>query len=139
MDIIINYKDYNRGKKNEHLHGRGSECFSFDNYVKAILGFSVGIIVMAVIFFGASAIKSDASSSENYTKMYGSVRINLNDNMYSIAKNFYSDIHYSGIEDYLKEVCRINHITDRSDLRAGDYIIMPYYRATETYTDISCD
>ena len=58
-------------------------------------------------------------------KYYTSILIREGDTLWSIART-YMDLHYSSEEDYIRELCRINRLSDE-ELRAGMYLIIPYF------------
>ena len=61
--------------------------------------------------------------------------IGCGESLYDIAERYMDDAYYDDLEDYVDEVCSINHL-DRLNwasskaLNAGNYIIVPYYSET---------
>ena len=79
------------------------------------------VIVGSVIF---GALRTEAAPSETHYKYYTSIRIERGDTLWSVAAAR-SDGFDSG-NDFIREVIRINHLTDEN-IREGDYLIIPYY------------
>ncbi len=78
--------------------------------------------VILSIFVGGMFNQSKAA--DNYHKYYTSIAIMPGDTIYEYYE-IYGD-HYKNSSDYIEEVCMINSI-DKNDIKAGNYIIIPYY------------
>jgi len=86
-------------------------------------------IFMIVSFLFIISIKhfTYASDTDNCKrKLYKSVTIYAGDNIDSISENF-SSYGYEDQNQFVKEICHINSISESSDLIAGNFIILPYY------------
>ncbi len=93
-----------------------------------LLGFATAVLIFVSILF-ASSIMADAQSDE-FTpsfKYYKTVTVHAGDTLWSLAQEEYSEEHYSSIREYMSEICSINRISDTSNLKAGENLIMPYY------------
>ena len=93
-----------------------------------ILSILVSLALFFIVFLGASFL-SDAQDDEYVPmyKYYKSITVHADDTINSIAEYYYSDDNYSGINEYISEICRINSISDPRMLRAGEQLIVPYY------------
>ena len=70
--------------------------------------------------------RAQAVSEPIHYKYFRSVMISSGDTLSSISSR-YMDGHYASIQDYMNEVCEMNHLQDADDIHAGDYLIVPYY------------
>lgn len=64
--------------------------------------------------------------SEPRQKYFTSISISAGDSLYGIAERYIS-YEYETMQDYIREVREINHITG-NDIRQGSYITIPYYK-----------
>jgi hypothetical protein len=55
--------------------------------------------------------------------------VKYGETLWSIAEEYLDDEHYASIEDYIKEVKKINSLKDDEAIIAGRYIVVPYYAA----------
>lgn len=85
------------------------------------LGLSLAIGILSFGFLSKAQSEKSAVSYKYFT----SIQIQPGDTLLSIAQE-YADDHYSSIYTYMEEVCRTNHLLD-DDIKAGDYLIVPYY------------
>lgn len=85
------------------------------------------ILVSAFILWGNS-ISAFASSSqpEEYHKYYTYITVEEGDTLWDLADTYKID-HVMSRKDFIKEVCRLNHITEREILKSGDTIAIAYY------------
>ena len=93
----------------------------------AILAVSIAFILLLGCLFGT--ILSDAKVTESNPKPYKyftSYTVQYDDTMWEIAQNYMDAEHYASIQDYIKEVERMNHI-DADHIQAGSTIMLPYY------------
>ncbi len=89
------------------------------------LGLLLSTLMIAVVLsVFVSGLGSKAKAADNYHKYYTSIAIMPGDTITEYY-NTYGE-HYKNSSDYIEEVCMINSI-DADDLKAGNYIIVPYY------------
>lgn len=62
----------------------------------------------------------------NSYKCYRSICVKPGDSMELIARDQLNTVDPNQIQDFIAEVCLINHKIN-TQLRAGDYLIVPYY------------
>ncbi|MDO4513276.1 MAG: LysM peptidoglycan-binding domain-containing protein [Lachnospiraceae bacterium] len=93
-----------------------------------MLLFFTALIAGGILAIVCNSSASDAKSSneEMEYKYYCSYQIQYGDSLTSIAKNYISGSDQD-IQEYIKEVMSINHMEEDDYLRAGDYLIIPYY------------
>ena len=84
---------------------------------------AIGLIIS--IMFGS--IKTQAASTETSYKYYTNIRIESGDTLWDIAGEYVTD-EYNDRNEYMNEVCTINHIS-ADEIHAGQYIVVPYYSA----------
>ncbi len=87
--------------------------------------FILAVGLISSIMFGS--IKAQAASTETTYKYYTSIRIESGDTLWDIANEYVSD-EYADKNEYMNEVCEINHIS-ADEIHAGQYIVVPYYSA----------
>ena len=87
------------------------------------------VLIVCLLRFGFTAQADDGSQEGN--KYYTSVMITYEMDALDYAREYADPEHYESEEAYLKEVCRINHLSELSGelehLAPGNYIIIPYY------------
>lgn len=84
------------------------------------------IFIAAFLFisgFLSSAKEKETSVSYKY---FSSVMVRSGDTLTSIASR-YADDHYESLAEYIDEVRATNNLTDIDEIRAGEYLIVPYY------------
>lgn len=83
-------------------------------------------ISAAIGVFGCSFLSRAQSADPGISyKYFTSIQVKSGDTLYSIARE-YADEHYESVYAYMEEVCLTNHLLD-TDIREGDYLIVPYY------------
>ena len=95
---------------------------------RLLLGTLIFIIVFSVMFM-AQTFTSDAFSKNSGIeyKYYKNLSVKSGDTLTSIADDFFSRDHYDTFEDYIKEICNINGLTDENSIKAGENLVLPYY------------
>ncbi len=114
-------KTYNRynHKNNKGLTPRQRQM------VLRKVGLLLSTLVVAIILtVFISGLCSKAKAADNYNKYYTSVAIMPGDTISEYYETYGE--HYKNINQYIEEVCMINSI-DPDHLKAGNYIIIPYY------------
>lgn len=80
-------------------------------------------IIMGFVLFGS--IKAQAAPAELSYKYYTSIQVQKGDTLWNIA-NAYMSEEYADVNEYIEEICSINHI-DASEIHSGQYLTIPYY------------
>lgn len=95
--------------------------------VKGIATVSALILSILIVFcvFGVDTNARSIDDHPEY-KYFTNYELEYGDTLWSIAET-YADHHYDSIEDYIREVCTINSITEDSYLICGTSLIIPYY------------
>ncbi|MBO4911524.1 MAG: hypothetical protein J5504_02275 [Butyrivibrio sp.] len=93
-----------------------------------VLGLIAALLVFAVIFFAFTmTLNAKVDGSDILYKYYKQISVDAGDSLWSIASANISYEKYDSIDDYIAEVCSINHIEDGGAVMAGEDIIIPYY------------
>ena len=93
---------------------------------KILLGFIIFVLaVITICFITLGAVNTQAAPAELSYKYYTSVEIHAGDTLWSIASDYITD-DYENIDEYINEVCEINHIS-ANEIHSGQYITIPYY------------
>lgn len=86
----------------------------------------IAVIMICSVMFGT--INTQAAPAETTNKYYTSIQIESGDTLWAIADEYITD-EYSDMNEYIREVCSINHISE-DEIHAGQYIVVPYYAAS---------
>lgn len=81
------------------------------------------LVILGSVLFGS--INAQAASVESSYKYYTSIQVEKGDTLWNIAQSYITD-DYSDLNEYISEICSINHISDES-IHAGQYLTIPYY------------
>lgn len=104
------------------MRSRGAEV----RKQRIIVFLAVMIMLIAVIggiIFGST--KTQAAPAEPSYKYYTSIQVQKGDTLWHIASVYITD-EYASINDYIAEICEINHIAE-NDIHSGQYLTIPYY------------
>lgn len=94
---------------------------------KKILTYAVSILIIlicSISFFNTSS--AHGSDEQVKFKYYTQIEINVNDTLWSIAKEYVDYDKYDSTQDYVDEVMAINHMEDET-IKSGSKIVVPYY------------
>ncbi len=94
------------------------------NIVFLFCSFIAVVMIFSIMF---STINAQAAPAEITNKYYTSIQIHSGDTLWGIASEYITD-DYSDMNEYMNEICSINHIS-RDEIKTGEYIIIPYYAA----------
>ena len=83
----------------------------------------IAVIMICSIMFGT--INAQAAPSKTANKYYTSIQLESGDTLWAIATEYITD-DYTDMNEYIREVCSINHIAE-DEIHAGQYIVVPYY------------
>lgn len=88
-------------------------------------------VLMLSILCSVFAMHANAKTAGQDTPMYkyyASVQIMNGDSLWSIAES-YTDGSVSEIMDCINEIKSINHLSRFETIKAGEFLIVPYYSA----------
>lgn len=75
-----------------------------------------------------SIVSYAESDVENVSfKYYTKIDVKYGDSLWSLAQQYKDSVHYSSTQDYIREVIRINHLSDDNMIREGQSLLIPYY------------
>lgn len=69
---------------------------------------------------------SISSNANDGFKYYTSIIVEAGESLWDIADD-YMDGHYNSRDNYIAEVCSINHLDEKGTIIAGQTLIVPYY------------
>ena len=92
---------------------------------RIILGLAIALVVFSFAFLCSKLVLS-AHSENGRFKYYTTITVSSSDSLTDIAENFMTG-EYTNIDEYINEICQINHIYDANSIRIGDQLIIPYY------------
>jgi cell division protein YceG involved in septum cleavage len=93
-----------------------------------MLALIILVAMTALVLLGGS-IRAFASSQSSRTPMhkyYTSIQVEKGDSLWSIADDYVIDGVQSR-EDFIDEVCALNHISRQDILQRGDHLVVMYY------------
>ena len=102
----------------------------YQRLLSSILCLAIIAAIFSVNFFLVKAKASSENEAFKY-KYYTSITIESGETLWDIAGEFISD-DFTSVQDYIKEVKHINHITE-DEIYAGEELIVPYYSAEYKY------
>ncbi len=83
------------------------------------------VLTVAVVIMGTT-ITPKACSESPRIKYYTTHIVSPSDSLYDISQQYISG-EYAGTDEYINEICNINHLEDADSIHTGDQIIVPYY------------
>lgn len=85
------------------------------------------LIVACVISYRSLISGAQGSAEDISLKYYTGITVQSGDSLWSIADEYMDLEQYKNKARYIEEVCSINQLSDASEIRAGQYLIVPYY------------
>ena len=86
---------------------------------------TLGIVVSASLIIGTLHTNAQDNKVVPTYKYYKSILVNYGDTLSGLAENL--EIPENEREAYILEVMNINSIMEEEDIRAGEYLVVPYY------------
>lgn len=83
-------------------------------------------ILASLIIFLTLSLGIQAHSENMRYKYYTQITVNHGDTLESIACRYITE-EYENLDNYINEVCNINHLEDKDQVIAGESLIVPYY------------
>jgi len=76
-----------------------------------------------------NSIQSSANTGENLIrfKYYDHISISYGETLWDIADCYMDYQNYKNKKEYIEEVKHINHLDADGNIKAGQYLIVPYY------------
>ncbi len=114
-----NYGEANRMKRNH------SKKYGDVQQRQVTISFCsiIAVVIMCSVFF--SSIITQAAPRKNTYKYYTSIQIKTGDTLWEIAGRYMTN-EYDDRNEYMREVCSINHISE-DEIHAGQFLVVPYY------------
>lgn len=98
---------------------------------KILIGIAAIIIISLVILLGTSisAFASLRTKPQPLYKYYTSIEVQSGDTLWGIADEYTQGTDVV-IDDYIDEVCQLNHISGK-EIHSGEYLVVSYYSTEE--------
>lgn len=95
---------------------------------KNFLLFVMTLCLIITTSIAASSFRSNAKNdaSKETCKYYKSIVVSDSDTLWSIAEAYMDEAHYESVYEYIREVMRINSLTNDA-IYADAHLIVPYY------------
>ena len=91
---------------------------------RIITGITAVLVMIIVCLAVSSVVLANSKKEENIYKYYTSIEIKPGDTLWSIADEYCHDMNLS-VQDYIKEVKRLNHLSSDS-ITSGQYLTVMY-------------
>lgn len=90
--------------------------------------FSILCVIVAIIIGSVllGSIKTQAATTEISYKYYTSVQLQKGDTLWNIADEYMTE-EYTSTDEYITELCALNHISVNDPIHSGQYLTVPYY------------
>jgi len=118
---MMNYSVSERRIRNNRIRRRRQLKHHILMFITTVLLISC----FSVCFFSFKA-KAQSGSEEIAYKYYKSITVENGDTIWDYAEKYADSEYYDSYDCYIKEVIRINSLSDDS-IQSGQYIIIPYY------------
>lgn len=90
---------------------------------------AICLVALCVISYHSLTSSAKSNTEAVSLKYYTGITIRSGETLWSISDEYIDYTQYKNKEAYIKEVCSINNLSDEADIRAGQYLIVPYYSA----------
>ena len=92
------------------------------------LGLTLAAVLCMILIctISYSSIRVQANTGFKY---YTSVTVESGETLWGIADRYIDYDHYEDKDTYIAEIKKINHLDTDSTLRAGQFLVVPYYSA----------
>ena len=117
----MNYKVSERRIRNNKLRRRRQLRHHIMMFAMTVLL----IVSLSVCFFGFKT-KAQSETEQIAYKYYKSIVVESGDTIWDYANEYAHEDFYDSYDSYIKEVIRINAMSDDS-IQSGQYLIIPYY------------
>lgn len=92
-------------------------------------------VLVIICMIGVQSVSSKVYAAENEVpsyKYYTQITVESGDTLWSIAEEYIDYEQYSGVKEYIQEVCFINHCST-DEIRSGQKLVVPYYSSEYVY------
>ena len=93
----------------------------------AIILMTICLIFVCTVSYHSMKSSANTGNEELNLKYYTSIMVAYGDTLWEIADEYIDYSEYKDKETYIAEVKSINHLNADSDIKAGQYLIVPYY------------
>lgn len=85
------------------------------------------LVVTCIVSFHSLVSYANDRTEEVSFKYYTGIVVHSGDSLWNLADQYIDYSQYRNKTEYIEEVCSINSLSDPSDIRAGQRIVVPYY------------
>jgi len=86
---------------------------------------TIAAAVVIIVIAAHSSVAVNASPDHENQKYFTTVQVNSGDTLWDLSQEYITS-EYASVDDYIKEVEKINHIS-KDEITAGCYLVVPYY------------
>ena len=99
---------------------------------RCLLAAMTALVTLCLVAVGVLTYQSFQSSAstgdeELNFKYYTEVTVAYGDTLWELADEYIDYGEYEDKQEYIAEICSINHLRDSDGVRAGQKLIVPYY------------
>lgn len=91
------------------------------------------LVAICAVSYHSIRISANTGEEQIYFKYYTNINVKHGETLWELADEYIDYGMYSDKNAYISEVQRINHLKEDSMLKAGQYLIMPYYSTEFNY------
>lgn len=93
------------------------------------LTLAMTVCLIAVCAISYHSIRSSANTGNDQLnfKYYTNITVAYGETLWDIADEYIDYGQYKNKETYIAEVMSINHLDEEGGIKAGQYLILPYY------------
>lgn len=88
---------------------------------------TICLIFICTVSYHSIKSSANTGNDELNFKYYTSIMVAYGDTLWELADEYIDYNEYKDKEAYIAEVKNINHLDADSDIKAGQYLIVPYY------------
>lgn len=89
------------------------------------------LIITTSVAVGSFRSNAKGDPAKETYRYYKSIIVSEHDTLWSIAETYMDEMHYDSIQDYIKDVMRINNLKNDA-IYADAHLIVPYYAEAVT-------
>lgn len=89
---------------------------------------AVGVLTaLCIVLTGSALMHSVRTNAGDGFKYYTGITVENGDTLWDLADEYMDDAHYGNKASYISEVRSINHLDENCSIKAGQFLIVPYY------------
>lgn len=84
-------------------------------------------IIVGTISYTSITSSANTGNTEMSFKYYTNITVEHGETLWEIADRYIDYDQYQNKEEYIDEVRNINHLDAEASIKAGQYLVVPYY------------